>query len=123
ERKRRLSDQVLTSTIYQDLLRRREAARVSMNLDRTQEGVTMRVEEPAFLPHRAMAPPLTWFSSGGILLGIVLPFGILFGARQADPRIRHPSVIGERLGIATLGVIRHLHTPREVSMEALGLGM
>lgn len=117
----RTRDYDVTTQIYQDLLRRREAARVSMNLDRTQEGVTMRVEEPAFLPHQAMAPPLSYFASGGILLGIALPFGILFGIQQADPRIRHPSVISDRIGLVTLGVIRHLHTPREAAMEARGI--
>jgi polysaccharide chain length determinant protein (PEP-CTERM system associated) len=117
----RTRDYEVTTQIYQDLLRRREAARVSMNLDRTQEGVTMRVEEPAFLPHQAEAPPLSYFASGGILLGLALPFGILFGIQHADPRIRHPSVINERLGLATLGVVRHLHTPRETAMEARGI--
>ncbi|MGE0081858.1 MAG: XrtA system polysaccharide chain length determinant [Thiohalomonadaceae bacterium] len=117
----RTRDYEVTTQIYQDLLRRREAARVSMNLDRTQEGVTMRVEEPAFLPHQAMSPPLAWFASGGILLGVLLPFGVLFGIQQADPRIRHPSVISDRLGLATLGVVRHLHTPREASLEARGV--
>ena len=117
----RTRDYDVTTQIYQDLLRRREAARVSMNLDRTQEGVTMRVEEPAFLPHQAKAPPLSYFASGGILLGIALPFAVLFGIQQADPRIRHPSVISERLGLATLGVIQHLHTPRESALEARGI--
>lgn len=117
----RTRDYEVTTQIYQDLLRRREAARVSMNLDRTQEGVTMRVEEPAFLPHQAIAPPLAFFASGGILLGVLLPFGVLFGIQQADPRIRHPAVLSERLGLTTLGVVRHLHTPREAAMEARGV--
>jgi len=30
-------------------------------------------------------------------------------------------VLSERLGLTTLGVVRHLHTPREAAMEARGV--
>jgi polysaccharide chain length determinant protein (PEP-CTERM system associated) len=114
-------DYEVNTQLYQDLLRRREAARVSMNLDRTQEGVTMRVEEPAFLPHTAVGPSPSLFLFGGVLLGVLLPLGTLFTIQQMDPRIRHSSAISERLGLAVLGVVPHLQTPREGTAEARGV--
>lgn len=111
-------DYEVNTQLYQDLLRRREAARVSMSLGRTQNGMTMRVEEPAFLPHKAEGPSLALFMVGGVLLGVVVPLGVILGLQQIDPRIRHPSVVSERLGLRALGVVPHLHTPREATSEA-----
>jgi polysaccharide chain length determinant protein (PEP-CTERM system associated) len=115
-----MRDYDVNEQLYQDLLRRREAARVSMSLDRTQEGVTMRVEEPAVMPHSAEGPSLVYFMLGGVVAGILLPFGLVFSFQQVDPRVRHSSAIQERLGLAVLGVVPHLHTPREGAAEARG---
>jgi polysaccharide chain length determinant protein (PEP-CTERM system associated) len=114
-------DYEVNTQLYQDLLRRREAARVSMSLDRAQEGVTMRVEEPAFRPHTAAGPSPALFMFGGLVLGVLLPFGGLFTIQQMDPRIRHSSAITERLGLSVLGVVPHLQTPREGTAEARGV--
>src|SRR5690606_21256826 len=43
-------DYEVNRDIYQDLLRRRENARVSMSLDAEQRGLTFRVQESAALP-------------------------------------------------------------------------
>lgn len=108
----------VNSQLYEDLLKRREAARVSMSLDRSKNAASIRVEEPAFLPHNSSGPSQALFAAGGVLLGIVLPLGALFGMQQTDPRVRHSSTISERLGLPVLGVVPHLVTPREGVMEA-----
>jgi polysaccharide chain length determinant protein (PEP-CTERM system associated) len=108
----------VNSQLYEDLLKRREAARVSMSLDRSKNAASIRVEEPAFLPHNSSGPSQALFASGGVLLGIVLPLGVLFGLQQTDPRVRHSSSISERLGLPVLGVVPHLVTPREGVAEA-----
>jgi len=91
---RRLSqltrDYEVTKELYQDLLRRREAARVKASLDGSGEGAGLKTEEPAFLPHRADGPRLLYFMSAGILFGAVIPVGLLFALQHVDPRIRRP---------------------------------
>ena len=45
-------DYEVNRDIYQDLLKRRENARVSMNLDRASRGLTFRIQDPATMPLR-----------------------------------------------------------------------
>jgi hypothetical protein len=98
-----------------------------VNLEHTEGGIGMRVEEPAFLPHFSAGPSQLLFVTGGLVLGLLLPLGGLFAVQQTDPRVRHPSVITEGLGLPVLGIVPHLQTPREANAEArtvfsLGVG-
>ena len=62
-------DYQINRDIYQDLLRRRENARVSMNMDSDRQGLTFKIQEPASLPQAPVGPLRFWqFVAGGILL-------------------------------------------------------
>jgi len=82
-----------TRDIYQDLLKRRENARVSMELDAQQRGLTLRIHEPAEVPLTPTGLRLMHFSAVGLVLAILIPFGILFAIVRLDPRVRTASQI------------------------------
>jgi uncharacterized protein involved in exopolysaccharide biosynthesis len=85
-----------TREVYQDLLKRRENARVSMDLDAEHRGFTMRVQEEAEVPATASSLRLMHISMIGLLLAIAIPIGLLFAIVKFDRRVRMPQQI-ERL--------------------------
>lgn len=106
-------DYQVNRDIYQDLLKRREKARISMNLDREQQGLKLTIYEPAFLPLKPSGLRFLHFAVGGMALGIMLPLGLLAGLLQIDGRIRDPRTISQKLTLPVLGVVPHLPTPAE----------
>ena len=99
--------------IYQDLLKRRENARVSRNLETDQKG-RMTLYEAAFLPVRPTGIRFLHFMIGGLLLGILIPVGLFYLFQQADPRIRSIEVIREEMGLPVLAVMPILATPNDI---------
>jgi polysaccharide chain length determinant protein (PEP-CTERM system associated) len=85
-----------THDIYEDLLKRRENARVSMDLDAERRGHTMRIEEAAELPVVASGLQLVHLVVIGLLVAFLLPGGTLFAVVKLDPRVRSAEQI-ERL--------------------------
>jgi len=81
-------DYEVNRDIYQDLLRRRENARVSMNLDAEKRGLSFRVQEPAALPLQPTGLRIMHFAAAGVVLGVVLPLGLLVTFLRLDPRAR-----------------------------------
>lgn len=98
-------DYEVNRDIYQDLLKRRENARVSMDLDQKQQGLTFRIQEPAVMPLRPSGLRLMHFAMAGLGLGIVLPLGLLFGYARFDPRVRSAAQIERMAGVPVLATI------------------
>lgn len=112
-------DYEVNREIYADLTRRRESARVSMNLDKEQKGLTMRIDEPAYLPHKPSGPQFIHFVLAGPIIGLLLPVGVVVGLRKLDPRIRSEDRITEELGLPLLGVLPHMVSPADVKRESV----
>ncbi|HLK91668.1 MAG TPA: hypothetical protein VKZ18_17380 [Polyangia bacterium] len=85
-----------TRDVYQDFLKRRENARVSMELDAQHRGLTMRIEETAEVPVLATGLRLAQMSLVGLLVAVAIPIGFLFAIVKLDPRVRSATQI-ERL--------------------------
>jgi polysaccharide chain length determinant protein (PEP-CTERM system associated) len=112
-------DYEVNQEVYADLTRRRESARVSMNLDRAQKGLTMRIDEPPYMPHRPSGLQFIHFAIGGPVLGLLLSVGVVVVTRKLDPRIRSEERITEELGLPVLGVLPHMLVPVEARREAI----
>lgn len=108
-------DYEVNRDIYHDLLKRRENARVSKNLNRDKQGLTLRVHEPAFLPLQPSGVRFMYFVLGGLLLGILTPPALVYCLQLADPRIRFSSLISDKLNLPVLAEVPHLMTPGEVA--------
>ncbi len=102
-----------TRDIYQDLLKRRDNARVSMELDAQHRGFSMRVQEPAELPASASGLRLMHLTLIALFCAVAVPLGILFAIVRFDNKIRSPHQF-ERL-VPLLGSISYSPTHREKS--------
>jgi polysaccharide chain length determinant protein (PEP-CTERM system associated) len=98
-------DYEVNRDIYQDLLRRRENARVSMIMDQEQRGLTFRVQDPATLPLRPSGLRLAHFAGAGLGLAVAIPLGLLFALIRFDPRIRSVRQLERATGLSVLAAI------------------
>ncbi len=102
-------DYEVNRDLYQDLLRRRENARVSMSLDSEGRGLSLRIQEPAVLPQIPSGLRFMHFVLAGLGLGLAVPAGLLFASSKFDPRVRSATDLSHGLGVPLLvSVPRHL---------------
>jgi polysaccharide chain length determinant protein (PEP-CTERM system associated) len=106
-------DYEVNRDIYQDLLKRRENARVSMNLDEEGRGLTFRIQDPATRPLRPTGLSLTHFALAGIVLAFAAPIGLLFGVARFDPRVRSARLLERQIAVPVLAAVPAYAVPRE----------
>ena len=106
-------DYEVNRDIYQDMLRRRENARVSMVMDKEQRGLTFRIQDPAILPLRPSGLRLMHFAAAGLGLAVLIPFGLLFALIRFDPRVRSARQLERATGLVVLATVPVYPTSRE----------
>jgi hypothetical protein len=112
-------DYTVNRDVYQDLLKRRENARVSMNLDAEQRGLTFLVQNPAVMPLVPSGLRFMHFSLAGLALSLAIPFGLLFAVARFDPRVRSVPQLERATGFPVLATIPFYPTPRDRRREQL----
>ncbi len=108
----------VTQQIYDDLLTRRENARVSLNLQLENQGSTFKIQEPAVIP---LVPTGLRFLHFFLLCGpagLLIPLGLIYSLLFIDPRIRHEdSLDTEILGIPVIGAVEHYANDKDHKNE------
>ncbi|GAB2555385.1 XrtA system polysaccharide chain length determinant [Rhodanobacter koreensis] len=99
--------------VYQDLLKRRENARVSMNLDAEQRGLTFLIQNPAVMPLTPSGLRFMHFAIAGIVLALAIPFGLLFAIARFDPRVRSVEQLERSTGLMVLAAVPFYSTPQD----------
>lgn len=103
-------DYNVNKEIYENMLDRKEKARLSMTLDIEGQGVTYKVQEPPAFPLNPTGPRFRHFALLAPLLGILLPLGFIVGLIQLDPRVRFESSLHKNLNVPVIGTVPHVHT-------------
>src|SRR5690606_5732419 len=116
-------DYEVNREIYQDLLRRRENARVSMGLDQENRGLTLRIQDPATVPLRPSGLRFMHIGAAGFAFAVALPLVLLFLLARFDPRVRSARQIPLKTGFPLLTTIPAYPTPRERRRQSLKLVM
>src|SRR5690554_3004035 len=98
--------------VYEEMLQRKESARLSMTLDIEGQGVTYKIQEPASFPLRPAGLNFIHFAIAGPVLGLLAALGLLIVYVMLDPHIRSARVLQQQLAdVEVLGVIPHFHSP------------
>lgn len=105
--------------VYQDLLKRRENARVSMNLDAKQQGLSFVIQNPAMMPLTPSGLRFIHFGAAGILLSLAVPFGLLFGIARFDPRVRSVTQLEHPTHLLVMATIPFYATAQDRQRERL----
>lgn len=116
-------DYDVNRNVYQDLLKRRENARVSMNLEARQRGLTFVVQNAAALPLVPSGLRFMHFGLAGMALAFAVPLGLLFGVARYDPRIRSAEQLGRLTGLTMLATVPYYPTGQDRRRQAMQNGM
>lgn len=102
-------DYDVTRGVYEDMLQRREKARLSMTLDVQGEGVSYKIQEPASYPTQWDGLQLYQVGLAGPFLGSAMVLGLLVLLVMFDQRVRSPRTLQLALpdGISVLTTIPH----------------
>jgi polysaccharide chain length determinant protein (PEP-CTERM system associated) len=101
-------DYGVNKEIYQDLLKRRENARVSKSLDLVQRGVKFKIQEPAIIPLLPSGLRFFHFALVGLVFGLMAPLMIIYAVLFIDPRIHFSKIISTELNIPVLAEINQI---------------
>ena len=101
-------------TLYNDLIRRREYARVSMNVDQENQGLTLTINEPASYPTTTTGPRLIHFIFLGMAVAFGFPLAVVLAKQQTDQKLRDDEKLeAVEQAFPVFLEIPHLATPRE----------
>ncbi|MFT5693830.1 MAG: polysaccharide chain length determinant protein (PEP-CTERM system associated) [Oceanicoccus sp.] len=106
-------DYNVTREIYEEMLGRKEKARLSMTLDLEGQGVSYKIQEPAVFPLQPSGLRFEYFAMAGPIVGILASLGLIIIYVLLDPRVRSPSSLMQKLppDIELLVVVPHINTP------------
>ena len=90
-------DYSVTKDVYEDMLKRRESARLSMTLDIQGQGVTYKIHEPPLYPVKWDGFQLIHYALIGPLVGLALPFGLILAMVLFDQKVRSSSFMVDNL--------------------------
>jgi len=98
---------------YEEMLQKKESARLSMTLDIEGQGVSYRIQEPATFPLKPSGLYFIHFAILGPLLALLVPLGLLIGYVIVDPHLRSARTLQKQLpdDIEIIGVIPHYRSP------------
>lgn len=117
-------DYEVTRKIYEDMLARKEKARLSMTLDIEGRGMNYKIQEPAAYPLSPSGIRFLHFALIGPIFGVLGPIGALLGLILVDPRIRFQRELSSIKNTELMGAIPHMMTPldrRVLKWDALVL--
>ncbi|WP_341936725.1 XrtA system polysaccharide chain length determinant [Marinimicrobium sp. C2-29] len=106
-------DMNVNRDVYEEMLQRKESARLSMTLDIEGQGVRYKIQDPARFPLEPTGLRYVHFASAGPFLGFLAPLGLLIVFVLLDPHIRSARSLQSQLpeGVDIIGVLPHYHTP------------
>ncbi|RYY02707.1 MAG: chain length-determining protein [Gammaproteobacteria bacterium] len=106
-------DYDVTKKQYEQMLERKETARLSMTLDIEGQGITYRIQEPASFPLSPSGLKFIHFAILGPLIGLLLPLGLLVAYVLLDPNLRSARILQSQLPaeVELIGTIPHFNTP------------
>lgn len=106
-------DYNVTRDVYEEMLQRKESARLSMTLDQEGQGVTYRIQDPATFPLSPSGISYIHFAVAGPFLGLLAPLGLIILLIMVDPHFRSARAMQQLLPpeIELVGVIPHYDSP------------
>ena len=106
-------DYNVTKKVYEEMLQRKEAARLSMTLDIEGQGVSYRIQEPASFPLKPSGITFIHFVFIGPIAGLAISLGLLVLYVLLDPHFRSARALQRQLpeDIELIGIIPHYKSP------------
>jgi polysaccharide biosynthesis transport protein len=104
--------------VYDDLLQKRETARVSKDLESTNKTPGFHVVDPPIVPRFPVIPDRIMLILIGILLGIAAGVGSAIGLDFLDPSFKNEDAVRDVLRLPVLATIPSIVTEADVQAAA-----
>jgi polysaccharide chain length determinant protein (PEP-CTERM system associated) len=102
---------------YNELIERRESARISRDMDRAKQGINARIQEAAFLPVTPKGLRFIHLIVLGFMFSFGVPLAVVFGLTILDQKVRDPRVIVEKLQLPVLATVYPVKSIQEKRTE------
>lgn len=106
-------DYQVNQDMYQNLLNQRENARISRNIDLENQGLTLKIQEPATIPITPKGLRFSHIILVGVVLSFILPIGVIYGLTLLDRKVRTEHSIYNTFDIPILTSVASLVSPQE----------
>ena len=106
-------DYEVNQEMYQNLLNQRENARISMNIDLKNQGLTLKVQEPPSIPVTPKGIRFAHIVLAGLALSFMIPVGLIYGLTLIDQKIRTEPSVYNTFEIPVLASVDMLDSPSE----------
>ncbi|MSQ69340.1 MAG: chain length-determining protein [Gammaproteobacteria bacterium] len=121
-------DYAVNKTQYDELLQRREQARLSQEADQSEDDVKIKILEPPRVPLIATGPPRLLLASGVLVIGLGFGGALCLALSQLRPCIIDVPDLVDLTGLTVLGVISLSASPlyrqaRRVELYAFSGGL
>jgi len=105
---------------HSDLLKRRESARMSQQVEQSSDDVKFRVIDPPFVPLKPTEPNKMLLNIGVLLVAIGAGLGIAFLLSILRPVISDRYIMGQVTGLPVLGSVSMIKTAVQKRKELFG---
>ncbi len=105
-------DYDVTREIYEEMLGRKEKARLSMTLDVEGQGINFKIQEPPVYPIQPSGLRFVHFMLVAPILGFIVSLGLIIFYVLVDPRLRSVSMLESMMpdNVEILAEIPHINT-------------
>lgn len=113
---------------YQELLKRRESAKISGDLGAASKFISFKIIDPPTVPEKPVGPDRASLYSVAFFVALAVGIGIAFALNQLRPSFHSQSKLREITGMPVLGTIPMIWTSKEKTerkkrLYALGLSL
>jgi polysaccharide chain length determinant protein (PEP-CTERM system associated) len=110
-------DYTTIQAIYADLLAKREASKLSANVERQQIGEQFKILDPARVPERPFSPNRLQILGIGVALGLALGLGIIALLEYRDMTFKSEEEIRRLLQLPVLALVPTMASERELRTQ------
>ena len=110
-------DKTVNEKLYAMFLERLEAAKITESLDQSENRTKFRIIEPARLPLSPVEPDMAKLNLLGILVGIMVGFGAVYGLEYIDSSCKSEADITEQFGVKVLGSVAKIISQEQLAQS------
>lgn len=113
-------DYNVNKNIYEDLLKRREKARVSMEVEKDAKNSSITLYEPAYLPVNPTGLRFLHYIAVGLVLGSMLPIVGIYLLQIVDTKVKTGQLLVSKMKVPVLASVETIRNDVDMRIESGG---